>query len=185
MSAAINACFSFLWTLYVCHNYKKRLYNRNVLLRVKCLITLRLIPAFFFFFWARSWYLTILQTLKRNSNSFTAWRWANIKLFTEYQIRIITLSANRIEYSHFNAYKASENSYKIWGFRTLHAYVFAYKNSRTKNAADIAMKKYELQTYWKHRLSDQFCASRHWTWVLVRQAMSCWTRYLSLSIVKR
>lgn len=50
MSAAINACFSFLWTLYVCHNYKKRLYNRNVLLRVKCLITLRLISAFFFFF---------------------------------------------------------------------------------------------------------------------------------------
>lgn len=39
-----------LRTWYVCHNYKKRLYNRNVLLRVECLITLRLISAFFFLF---------------------------------------------------------------------------------------------------------------------------------------
>lgn len=53
----------------------------------------------------------------------------------------------QIELSHFNVYKASEHRYKIWGSRTLHAYVFVYKNSITKNAVDIAMKKYEFQTY--------------------------------------
>lgn len=34
-----------------------------------------------------------------------------------------------------------------FGGSRLHAYVFAYKHSITKNAADIAMKKYEFQTY--------------------------------------
>lgn len=39
---------AFLCTWHVCHNYKKSLYNRNVLLRVRCLVTLLLISAPFF-----------------------------------------------------------------------------------------------------------------------------------------
>lgn len=56
-SVAVMACLQqlmlvldFLRTWYVCHNYKKRLHNRNVLLRVECLISLHLISAFFFLF---------------------------------------------------------------------------------------------------------------------------------------